>query len=158
YLAQQSAITAVRLLRGEAPAGVPALSVGPGAPRYDARELDRWNISEERLPVGAEILFREPGLWDRYRIQIAAVSSALVLQALLISWLLYEHRRRHLAEVRSRAMMTELTHVNRLATAGELSASLAHEINQPLTSVVAKASAAARWLTARPPDIAKVQS
>ena len=36
--------------------------------------------------------------------------------------------------------------MNRLATAGQLSASIAHEVNQPLTGMVLKASAALRWL------------
>ena len=49
--------------------------------------------------------------------------------------------------------MAELTHMNRVATAGVLSASIAHEINQPLTSIVTAASAARRWLALREPSI-----
>jgi C4-dicarboxylate-specific signal transduction histidine kinase len=49
--------------------------------------------------------------------------------------------------------MTELTHMNRVATAGVLSASIAHEISQPLTAIVAAASAARRWLVLREPGI-----
>jgi signal transduction histidine kinase len=49
--------------------------------------------------------------------------------------------------------MTELTHMNRVATAGVLSASIAHEINQPLTGIVMSASAARRWLALREPSI-----
>jgi C4-dicarboxylate-specific signal transduction histidine kinase len=48
---------------------------------------------------------------------------------------------------------TELTHMNRVATAGVLSASIAHEISQPLTAIVAAASAARRWLVLREPGI-----
>jgi signal transduction histidine kinase len=47
--------------------------------------------------------------------------------------------------------MAELTHMNRLATAGVLLASIAHEINQPLTGIVIQASAARRWLALREP-------
>jgi len=47
--------------------------------------------------------------------------------------------------------------MNRLATAGELSASIAHEINQPLTGMVLRASAALRWLAGERPDIGKVR-
>jgi C4-dicarboxylate-specific signal transduction histidine kinase len=43
----------------------------------------------------------------------------------------------------------ELAHVNRVATLGELTASIAHEINQPLAAVVNNASACLRWLTAQ---------
>jgi C4-dicarboxylate-specific signal transduction histidine kinase len=49
--------------------------------------------------------------------------------------------------------MAELTHMNRVATAGVLSASIAHEINQPLTGIVISASAARRWLALREPSI-----
>ena len=49
--------------------------------------------------------------------------------------------------------MAELTHMNRVATAGVLSASIAHEINQPLTGIVISANAARRWLALREPSI-----
>ena len=54
--------------------------------------------------------------------------------------------------------MAELTHLNRIATAGVLSASIAHEINQPLTGIVITASAARRWLALREPSIAEAQA
>ncbi|MBV8840162.1 MAG: ATPase [Alphaproteobacteria bacterium] len=156
-LAQESATAALRLLRGEPPAGIAPVIVGPGPPRYDARELDRWNISESRLPPGSQILFREPSVWDQYQTHIMAIVAALLLQTGLISWLLYEHRRRHTAEVRSRGMMSELTQMNRLATAGELSASIAHEISQPLTRVMANSGVAMRVLSEEQPDLEKAR-
>ena len=48
--------------------------------------------------------------------------------------------------------------MNRVATAGELSASLAHEVNQPLTGISARASAALRWLALEKPDIEKTRA
>src|SRR5271167_3058324 len=53
--------------------------------------------------------------------------------------------------------MAELTHMNRVATAGVLSASIAHEINQPLTGIVTAANAARRWLALREPSIEEVR-
>jgi len=50
----------------------------------------------------------------------------------------------------------ELAHVTRVATMGELAASIAHELNQPLTAVVTNAQAARRFLAATPPDIAEI--
>lgn len=49
--------------------------------------------------------------------------------------------------------MAELTHTNRVATAGVLSASIAHEISQPLTGIVVAAKAARRWLALREPSL-----
>ena len=68
--------------------------------------------------------------------------------------LLREHRRRQLAEVQARQRMSELAHVNRLSTAGELTASIAHEINQPLGSILANAETAAAILNSQRPDLA----
>jgi C4-dicarboxylate-specific signal transduction histidine kinase len=53
--------------------------------------------------------------------------------------------------------MAELAQMNRLATAGILLASIAHEINQPLTGIVVQASAARQWLTLREPRIEKAR-
>jgi C4-dicarboxylate-specific signal transduction histidine kinase len=49
--------------------------------------------------------------------------------------------------------MAELTHTNRVATAGVLSASIAHEISQPLTGIVIAATAARRWLVLKEPSV-----
>jgi PAS domain S-box-containing protein len=49
----------------------------------------------------------------------------------------------------------ELAHVNRAMTMGELTASIAHELNQPLAAVVTNANACERWLAASTPNIAE---
>ncbi len=51
----------------------------------------------------------------------------------------------------------ELVHANRVATMGQLSASIAHEVNQPIAAAVTNAQAALRWLSAQPPDIEEVR-
>src|SRR3984957_18551938 len=53
--------------------------------------------------------------------------------------------------------MAELTHMNRLATAGVLLASIAHEINQPLTGIVMQACAARQWLASSEAGIEKAR-
>ena len=53
--------------------------------------------------------------------------------------------------------MADLAHMNRLATAGVLLASIAHEINQPLTGIVMQASAARQWLALREPSIERAR-
>jgi signal transduction histidine kinase len=53
--------------------------------------------------------------------------------------------------------MSELTQLNRIATAGELSATIAHEVNQPLTGIVTRANAALRWLSGENPDVGKAR-
>jgi C4-dicarboxylate-specific signal transduction histidine kinase len=52
-------------------------------------------------------------------------------------------------------MQTELAHVVRVTTMGELAASIAHEVNQPLTAIIANANAGLRWLSTNPPNLAE---
>src|SRR5262245_13436069 len=49
----------------------------------------------------------------------------------------------------------QLAHANRIATLGEMSASIAHEVNQPLTAIVTNASAGMRWLSRENPDVSE---
>jgi signal transduction histidine kinase len=60
---------------------------------------------------------------------------------------------RHALEI----MQTELAHVARISILGELSASITHEINQPLTSISTYAQAALRWLQRPEPDLKEVE-
>lgn len=55
------------------------------------------------------------------------------------------------------AARAELDHVTRLMTRGEMAAAIAHEINQPLTGIIAQANAAVRWLAGTPPDLDKTR-
>jgi C4-dicarboxylate-specific signal transduction histidine kinase len=120
--------------------------------------LQRWAISESSLPAGSEIRFHDLSIWEQYRPHIMAIVGTVLAQAVLICWLMFEHRRRHLAEVQSRNAMTELTYMNRRAAAGQLSASIAHEVNQPLTGIVTRASAALRWLRADKPNLERTEA
>ncbi|SDT55991.1 GAF domain-containing sensor histidine kinase [Bradyrhizobium canariense] len=56
-------------------------------------------------------------------------------------------------EQRYREAQLELAHANRVATMGQLTASIAHEVNQPLSAVVANAEACLGWLRRRTPDV-----
>jgi PAS domain S-box-containing protein len=58
---------------------------------------------------------------------------------------------------RYREMQMELAHANRVATMGQLTASIAHELNQPLAAVVANAEAGLRWLDRGTPDLDAVR-
>jgi signal transduction histidine kinase len=124
---------------------------------FDWRQMKRWGISEQRLPPGSEIDFRELAVWQRYPWQIALTLAVILVQGGLISVLLFEHRRRRLAEVQSRQRMGELARVMRFSTAGELTASIAHEINQPLGSILTNAETADAILQSSSPDIAELK-
>jgi signal transduction histidine kinase len=58
---------------------------------------------------------------------------------------------------RTVAVQSELAHVSRLTTMGEMAATIAHEINQPLAAIVANGNAGLRWLKNRTPDLEEVE-
>jgi PAS domain S-box-containing protein len=62
------------------------------------------------------------------------------------------------SEQRYREIQMKLAHANRVATMGQLSASIAHEINQPITGTITYADAALRWLSAQPPNLEEVRA
>src|SRR5262249_54143441 len=155
---EKCAEVAVRILNGETAGDIKMPPVGLATPVYDWRQLQRWHISESVLPPGSIVQFRQSTAWEQYRSQILGIGAALLGQTALIGWLIYEYRRRNRAEVLARNSMSQLTHMNRVATAGELSASIAHEVNQPLTGIVARVGAARRWLAAEKPDLDKVRA
>jgi PAS domain S-box-containing protein len=62
------------------------------------------------------------------------------------------------SERRYREVQMQLAHANRVATTGQLSASIAHEVNQPLAAVVTNAGASLRWLDYDPPDVAEARA
>ena len=61
------------------------------------------------------------------------------------------------AESALQEAQAELAHVTRLSTMGEFAASIAHEVNQPLTAIVANGNACLRWLKAKPPDLGEAR-
>jgi PAS domain S-box-containing protein len=61
------------------------------------------------------------------------------------------------SERRYREGQIELAHVNRVTTMGQLTASIAHEVNQPITAAVTNADAGLRWLAAQPPNLEEVR-
>jgi C4-dicarboxylate-specific signal transduction histidine kinase len=91
-------------------------------------------------------------LWDQYRWQMSVISGAVLLQAALIGWLLLERRRRQIAEQESRSRLRDVIHMDRVAAVGAISASIAHELNQPLGAIMANAEAAEKLLAAKPVD------
>lgn len=153
---RQAARVDVRILGGEAPGDIKTPPLAFGAPKYDWRELRRWNISESQLPANSEIHFRTPGLWEQYRSQMTVGVAALVFQAVIISWLLIERRRRYFAQAEANSRRREVVRLNRVTTANVLSSSIAHELNQPLGAILSNTEAAQLLLKANPPDLGQI--
>jgi signal transduction histidine kinase len=153
---RQAAAVAVRILSGEVPGSIKTPPVDYSTPKYDWRELQRWNISESRLPEGSEVYFRVPSIWEQYKIQLSVGLVVLLLQAAIISWLLLERSRRRTAEIEAGNRRREVVRLNRVVTANVLSSSIAHELNQPLGAILSNTEAAQILLKLDPPDLIQI--
>lgn len=123
----------------------------------DARQLRRWGLAEKNLPQGTLQIHREKSLWEERRLAIMVALGIVLLQAAVILALLVERRRRRDAEERSRLHLLEAVHLNQSATAGALSSSIAHELNQPLSAIRNNAEAASKLLRTGNPDLTLIQ-
>jgi signal transduction histidine kinase len=123
----------------------------------DARQLERWGLSEKNLPPGTVQMFRQPGLLEQYWLAALVAFAVVALQSIVITGLLLERRRRHAAEIQSRHRLLEVIHLNQSATAGALSASIAHELNQPLGAIRNNAEAASIVLRSACPDLKLIE-
>jgi signal transduction histidine kinase len=108
----------------------------------DARQLARFGLARSKLPAGCDVRYVEPTFLQRYWWQSLLVGLALLGQSILIASLLIQRAHRRRAEVSLQAQRVQLLHASRLAVAGELTASIAHEINQPLGAILSNADAA----------------
>jgi signal transduction histidine kinase len=156
-IGDEAAELALQILDGKAAASIPVAAGTSLKPVFDWPMMQRWGVDEASLPDGAEIRNRPFSLWEQYPRQAAAAIAVVLLQSTLIGALLYERRRRREAEVEVRTRMNEVAHMSRFATAGELSAQIAHEVNQPLGAILNNAEAADLLLDSPVPDIAEIK-
>lgn len=128
-----------RVLRGESPATIPVQELTSTANMFDARVLTQWNLDERRLPPDSIVLFREPGLWDRYRLQIIGGVALLVAQTALIGGLLLQRARRRRTEAELRASYQQIRNLGgRLLRAQETErAHLARELHDDISQQMA---------------------
>src|SRR5271165_4468289 len=97
-IGRKAAQLGIRILAGEDAQAAARSESYQAVPMFDWHQLRRWNISEQRLPPGSIVRFKEATYWEQnYRIILTALSLCL-LEALLIVALLVQLRRRRLAE------------------------------------------------------------
>ncbi len=95
--ARLTAELGLRILNGERPATVSLDPKQMTVTAFDWRQLRRWGISEENLPPGSEVRFKELTFWEQYKWRIIAALCAMGMQTLLIGFLLVERNRRQRA-------------------------------------------------------------
>ena len=135
-----------RVLEGADPDAIEIRATPEPVCQVNWNALQRWNIPERNVPSRCEIVNRPQVLWRAYSWQFAALFAIILLQALLLWSLLMQSRRRRRAEAELQARGAQLAQVARLSTIGALTASIAHEINQPMGAILSNAEAAQMML------------
>jgi len=155
-LGENGARVISRILRGAPPSTIAPEALASYVPHFDWRALQRWKLDEDRLPANSRLEHRIPSAWETYKWYIVGGITLILLQSALVFGLLVsraERRRAEQAQRESEArrrraeedvqrQRDELAHALRLTTLGELTASISHELNQPLTAIAANAQAA----------------
>jgi len=125
-------------------------------------------LLQTRFPVSREavdVALRERGEWEGELTHITRKGAAIAVTsrqslrrdergaAVAILEINRDITERKQAEEALRAAQAELAHVARVMTVGELTASIAHEVNQPLSGMVLNANASLRWLAGATPNL-----
>lgn len=120
--------------------------------------MKRFGLDERLVPPSATLLNYDPPVWERYRTELLLVLAVVFAQTVTIAALVFQGRRRHAAEMELAARRLELAQVARVAQLGELSGAITHELNQPLTAIMANAEAGSMLLKKSPPDLEQIAS
>lgn len=157
-LGVRTAQLADRVLTGLSPRSVPIEIDTTGTQMVDWHALQRWNIAENRVPPDCFVRYRPMSLWEEHRNLILFSVAVFVLQAATIAGLLTQRRQRRRAEMMLLNQRTELAHVSRVSTMGQLASSLAHELNQPLGAILRNAEAGELFLQKENPDLDEIRA
>ena len=118
----------------------------------------RWNQSRERAAAGETVFDRH---WHRRKdgslfpveVHTSLVSYGGRRFLLKVARDISDRLRAEEQRERLRQLEADLAHINRVSMMGELAASIAHEVNQPLSGVVSNGSACLRWLAGDTPNM-----
>ncbi|MCD6389097.1 MAG: hypothetical protein J7L69_06775, partial [Desulfobulbaceae bacterium] len=145
YQGKKLAEIAKKIFKGEPLTNLKFMEKG-NQTMFDWRQLKRWSINENRLPAGSIVRYREPSVWKNHKWEIVAITLIIFFQAFALIALIIQHKKRSHAEEESQRLRQERAHISRVLTMGEIAASLAHELNQPLSAIRTYAQAAQRFL------------
>lgn len=128
----------------------------PKLPLVDWAELRRYGLDPDLLPEEAALIGYDPTIWERYKSVIVAVIAVVLAQTATIAALVIQGRRRQAAQREVAEHRLELARLSRVSQLGALSGAITHELNQPLTAILANAEAGAMLLRRSPPDLDSV--
>jgi len=149
---------AFRVLCGTKPETLPIEMATKGTLMVDWRAMKRWHIKESRVPADCVVRYRPVSLWEEHRNLILISLAVFLAQGITIAGLLIQRKERRRAEAEILRQRTELAHVSRVSTMGQLASALAHELSQPLGAILRNAEAAELFLQKEEPDLEEIQA
>jgi len=117
--------------------------------------LDRAAINQEGFDFEHRLLMPDGSVKHLHVVAHAAIDQS---GSLKLVGALMDVTRTKLVQDELQKAQSELAHASRVATLGELAASIAHEVNQPLAAIVTNGETNLRWLARSPPDINEVRT
>jgi signal transduction histidine kinase len=97
-----AATLARRVLRGDSPDAIPVEALDLQTNQVDWRQMQRWGLSDARVPAGTVVRFREPSLWERDKTFILGAAAVVAVETALVVLLVAQGVRRRRAEARAR--------------------------------------------------------
>lgn len=141
---------AVKILNGADPNSIQVTEKDYYEYAFDWRQLKRWNMDDSNLlPQGSTILYRETSVFRKYQWIIYGGILFLVLQTFLIANLARLNRKQKMMTLQiidAENKYRELIREDRILRTSQLTASLSHELNQPLTAILSTAQAGIRFI------------
>jgi len=141
----------------EAATKIPTAVKDLARPVFDDRELKRWRIADTLLPPASDIRFRARGVWICTGRRSSRSPPSSCCKARFSPGCSSSGTGRHSAEAEARRRLAEMAQMDRALTAGTMSASLAHELYQPLSAILSNAEAAEILLARSSPDLIQVK-
>jgi signal transduction histidine kinase len=148
----EAAQIALRIVNGTSPQKI-AVRTAELIPIFNWRQLQRWGISESKLPPGSVVRFKELTFWEQYKWIVAGGLALCVVEGLLITGLLVDRRKLKQTGLDLQNTRNDLAHLARVSAMGEMAASIAHEVNQPLSAIATYGDACVRLLSSEAPDV-----
>lgn len=154
-IGKEMGATASRIVAGDL-SGPQTYLVKDG-PLVDWSRVKYWGIDPALIPKDAHILNYEMSPWEKYRVEILTMLTVMLLQAATIAALFLQWRRQLRLQTELNLERLELAYLSRTSQLGELSGALAHELNQPLTSILSNAESGTRLLESEPLDVEELR-
>ena len=130
--------------------------------QYNWKELRKWEILDSKvIPADSTFFYKDFNFLTQYRWQIIGVFMFILMQAVLIYFLIRLARRQKkvsLQKAENEKLYRRLVHEDRLTLMAQLTASLAHELNQPLAAILFNAQAGLRFLASGKLDDQQVEA